>query len=200
MEHQNGGLLWNLDNWIYPSRDNLRFKYRNGKFIADTMIDNMIGQWGMTCDDLGRLFYSEAGPGLPVVQFNQMPAYGSLNFSDQYPDDFTVPWPVVSTIDAQGGPSVLRAEDSTLNRFTSGCGQSIFRGNALPEDMRGDYFIAEPVARIIKRGKVANRNGKRYVENVYRDKDWLDSQTPISSGPLSHPGPYLYRHTNVECW
>lgn len=175
MEHQNGGLIWNLDNWIYPSRDNLRFKYRNGKFVADTLIDNMIGQWGMTSDDYGRLFYSEAGPGLPVVQFNQMPAYGSLNFSDQYPDDFTVPWPVISTIDAQGGPAVLRPEDSTLNHFTSGCGQSIFRGNALPRDMRGDYFIAEPVARIIKRGKVITRNGKRYVENVYQGMDWLAS-------------------------
>lgn len=175
MEHQNGGLIWNLDNWIYPSRDNLRFKYKDGKFLADTMIDNMIGQWGMTSDDFGRLFYSEAGPGLPVVQFNQMPAYGSLNFSDQYPDDFTVPWPVVSTLDAQGGPPVLRPEDSTLNHFTSGCGQSIFRGNALPKDMYGDYFIAEPVARVIKRGRVINRNGKRYVKNVYQGKDWLAS-------------------------
>ncbi|MEP7323161.1 MAG: c-type cytochrome [Saprospiraceae bacterium] len=175
MEHQNGGLIWNLDNWIYPSRDNLRFKYKSGKLIADTMIDNMIGQWGMTTDDFGRLYYSEAGPGLPVVQFNQMPAYGSLNFSDQYPDDFTIPYPIMSTIDAQGGSSVLMNEDSTLTHFTSGCGQSIFRGDRLPEDMRGDYFVAEPVARIIKRGKVISIKGKRIVENAYQGKDWLAS-------------------------
>ncbi|MEO5582397.1 MAG: cytochrome C, partial [Saprospiraceae bacterium] len=175
MEHQNGGMIWNLDNWIYPSRDNLRYKYKNGRLIADTMIDNMIGQWGMTTDDYGRLYYSEAGPGLPVVQFNQMPAYGSLNFSDQYPDDFTIPYPIMSTIDAQGGPSVLKNADSTLTRFTSGCGQSIFRGDRLPEDMRGDYFVAEPVARIIKRGKVITKQGKRIVQNVYQGKDWLAS-------------------------
>ena len=24
LEHQNGALMWNMDNWIYPSRDNLR--------------------------------------------------------------------------------------------------------------------------------------------------------------------------------
>ena len=30
------------------------------------------------------LFYSEAGPGLPAVQIQQMPAYGALNFADQY--------------------------------------------------------------------------------------------------------------------
>ena len=175
MEHQNGGLIWNLDNWIYPSRDNLRYKYSHGRLVADTMVDNMIGQWGMTADDYGRLYYSEAGPGLPVVQFNIMPAYGSLNFSDQYPEEFTIPYPILSTLDAQGGPSVLNRADSTLTHFTSGCGQSIFRGDRMPVDMNGDYFIAEPVARIIKRGRVNNQNGKRVVENVYKEKDWLAS-------------------------
>jgi hypothetical protein len=84
LEHQNGGLLWNLDNWIYPTRDNLRYKYKDGALVADTLVDNMIGQWGLTTDNYGRLFYSEAGPGLPAVQIQQMPAYGALNFKDQY--------------------------------------------------------------------------------------------------------------------
>lgn len=175
LEHQNGGLLWNLDNWIYPTRDNLRYKYKNGKLIADTMVDNMIGQWGLTADDYGRLFYSEAGPGLPAVQIQQMPAYGALNFDDQYSEDFTRPWPIIGNIDAQGGRDALRPEDNTLNKFTSGCGQSIFRGDRLPEDMRGDYFIPEPVGRIIKRGKVHNRNGKIFIEDAYKQKDWLAS-------------------------
>lgn len=175
LEHQNGGLLWNLDNWIYPSRDNLRYKYRNKKLVADTMVDNMIGQWGMTTDNYGRLFYSEAGPGLPAVQIQQSPAYGALNFNNQYSEDFTKPWPIIGNLDAQGGRAALRPEDNTLNSFTSGCGQSIFRGDRLPADMNGDYFIAEPVGRIIKRGKVINRNGKIYIEDAYTEKDWLAS-------------------------
>jgi mono/diheme cytochrome c family protein len=175
LEHQNGGLLWNLDNWIYPSRDNLRYKYRNGELIADTMVDNMIGQWGMTSDNYGRLYYSEAGPGLPAVQIQQNPAYGALNFNDQYSAEFTKPWPIVGTIDAQGGRQALRPEDNTLKEFTSGCGQSIFRGDRLPKDMLGDYFIGEPVGRIIKRGKVHNRDGKIYIEDAYRQQDWLAS-------------------------
>jgi mono/diheme cytochrome c family protein len=175
LEHQNGGLLWNLDNWIYPSRDNFRYKYRNGMLIADTMVDNMIGQWGMTADNYGRLFYSEAGPGLPAVQIQQLPAYGALNFNDQYTAEFTKPWPIVGTIDAQGGRHALRPEDNTLKEFTSGCGQSIFRGDRMPEDMSGDYFIGEPVGRIIKRGKVYNREGKIYIEDAYEQQDWLAS-------------------------
>ncbi|MCW3116261.1 MAG: cytochrome [Chitinophagaceae bacterium] len=175
LEHQNGALYRNLDNWIYPSRDNLRYKYKNGMLQADTMIDNMIGQWGLTSDNYGRLFYSEAGPGLPAVQIQQMPAYGSLNFADQYTKDFTKPWPIIGTVDAQGGRDVLRPEDNTLKEFTSGCGQSIFRGDRLPKDMVGDYFIPEPVGRIIKRGKVINRDGKIYIEDAYQQKDWLAS-------------------------
>jgi mono/diheme cytochrome c family protein/glucose/arabinose dehydrogenase len=189
LEHQNGGWVWNMDNWIYPSRDNFRYRYEKGQLIADTMMDNMIGQWGMTTDNYGRLFYSEAGPGLPAVQIQQMPAYGALNFADQYSDDFTKPWPIVSTIDAQSGPKVLRPEDSTLKEFTSGCGQSIFRGDRLPSDMVGDYFIAEPVGRIIKRGKVNNKKGKIVIEDVYKEKDWLSS-TDLNFRPLNtYTGP-----------
>jgi mono/diheme cytochrome c family protein len=175
LEHQNGGLLWNLDNWIYPSRDNLRYKYRNGRLVADTLVDNMIGQWGLTTNNYGQLFYSEAGPGLPAVQIQQMPAYGALNFKDQYTPEFAVPWPIIGTVDAQGGKEALRPEDNTLNHFTAGCGQSIFRGDRLPADMQGDYFIPEPVGRIIKRGEVFYKNGKTYIQNVYEGKDWLAS-------------------------
>lgn len=175
LEHQNGGLLWNLDNWIYPSRDNLRYKYNNGSLVADTMIDNMIGQWGMTTDNYGRLFYSEAGPGLPAVQIQQGPAYGSLNFDDQYSAEFTKPWPIVGTIDAQGGREALRPQDNTLKEFTSGCGQSIYRGDKMPQEFLGNYFIPEPVGRIIKTGKVINREGKIFIEDVYKEQDWLAS-------------------------
>ncbi|UFH54977.1 HEAT repeat domain-containing protein [Spirosoma sp. KNUC1025] len=175
LEHQNGGLIWNMDNWIYPTRDNLRYKYKNGKLIADTLVDNMIGQWGMTSDNYGRLFYSEAGPGLPAVQIQQNPAYGALNFADQYSENFTKPWPIIGNVDAQGGREALRPEDNTLNKYTAGCGQSIFRGDRLPADMQGDYFIPEPVGRIIKRGKVINREGKIYIEDAYKEKDWLAS-------------------------
>jgi mono/diheme cytochrome c family protein len=175
LEHQNGGFIWNMDNWIYPTRDNLRYKYKGGVLVADTLVDNMIGQWGITSDSYGRLFYSEAGPGLPAVQIQQMPAYGALNFIDQYTVDFTIPWPIIGNLDAQGGERALRPEDNTLNRFTSGAGQSIFRGDRLPADMQGDYFIPEMVARVIKRGNVLNRDGKIIIENVYKEKDWLAS-------------------------
>jgi hypothetical protein len=174
LEHQNGGFLWNLDNWIYPSRDNLRYKYKNGKLVVDTLVDHMFGQWGLTNDDYGRLYFSEAGPCLPAVQIQQMPAYGSLNLRDQYTEDFTYLWPVIGNVDANTGPDGRR-DDNTLIHFTSGAGQVVFRGDKLPQDMAGDYFIPEPVARVIKRGKVRNQNGKLIIEPAYHEKEWLAS-------------------------
>ena len=174
LEHQNGGFMWNLDNWIYPSRDNLRYKYKNGKLVVDTLVDNMFGQWGITGDNYGRLYFSEAGPGLPAVQIQQMPAYGSLNLRDQYTEDFTYLWPVIGNVDANVGPNDRR-EDNTLIHWTSGAGQVVFRGDRLPTDMLGDYFIPEPVARVIKRGKVLNQNGKIVIEPAYHEKEWLAS-------------------------
>jgi mono/diheme cytochrome c family protein len=41
--------------------------------------------------------------------------------------------------------------------------------------MSGDYFIPEPVARVIKRGKVRNQNGKIIIEPAYHEKEWLAS-------------------------
>jgi mono/diheme cytochrome c family protein len=174
LEHQNGGFLWNLDNWIYPSRDNLRYKYKNGKLVVDTLVDHMFGQWGLTNDNYGKLYFSEAGPGLPAVQIQQMPAYGSLNLRDQYTEDFTYLWPVIGNVDANTGPDGRR-DDNTLIHFTSGAGQVVFRGDRLPADMSGDYFIPEPVARVIKRGKVRNQNGKIIIEPAYHEKEWLAS-------------------------
>lgn len=189
LEHQNGGLLWNMDNWIYPTRDNLRYRYKNGKLLADTLINNMTGQWGITADNYGRLFFSEAGPGLPAVQIEQMPHYGVLNFKDQYTEDFSVPWPIIGNLDAQGGKEALRPEDNTLNHLTAVCGQSIFRGDRLPADMQGDYFVAEPVGRIIKRGRIKNTKGKIQIQSVYKEKDWLASADPNFRSLNTYTGP-----------
>jgi hypothetical protein len=58
IEHQRSGLDWNLDNWIYLTNDLVRFKYVNGQLKVDSLIYGNDGQWGITHDNFGRLFYS----------------------------------------------------------------------------------------------------------------------------------------------
>ncbi|MFT3703849.1 MAG: HEAT repeat domain-containing protein [Agriterribacter sp.] len=174
LEHQRSGLLWDLDNWIYTSRQ-LRYKWMGDKLVIDSLVDVPSGQWGLGNDDYGRLYLSSAGGEVAALGFQQMPAYGELDFDEaQYDSNFHAPWPIIATPDIEGGLKRLR-DDSTLNHFTASCGQTIFRGDRLPASMKGDLFICEPVGRLIRRAKVTTNNGVRVVKNAYDKAEFLAS-------------------------
>ena len=183
LEHQASGLIWNIDNWIYNSRNPVRFKFENDKIVVDSLLDAPQGQWGLTHDDFGRLYYSSAGGEVAAMGFQQNPAYGSFELEDQLIDDFDAVWPIIATPDVQGGFQRLRP-DSTLNHFTASCGQAIFQGDHLPEDMRGDLFICEPVGRLIRRAKVINRDGQIFLKSAYHQKEFLAS-TDMNFRPVN---------------
>ncbi|WP_138476616.1 DUF7133 domain-containing protein [Dyadobacter bucti] len=174
MEHQRSGLDWNLDNWMYMTYDPVRMRYTNGTLKVDTIVSGSSGQWGMTHDNYGRLFYSRAGGEIPALGFQINPVYGTLDFGDQYSAEFSEVWPIIATPDVQGGPLRLRP-DNTLNHFTAPTGQSIFRGDRLPKDFDGNYIVCEPVARAVRRAKVVNKNGKTTLEDVYNRKEFISS-------------------------
>ncbi|MCJ8164287.1 c-type cytochrome [Pontibacter sp. E15-1] len=174
MEHQRSGLDWNLDNWMYVTYDPVRFRYTNGTMKADTLISGGNGQWGVTHDNYGRVYYSKAGAEIPAAGFQINPVYGTLDFADQYSAEFAEVWPIMATPDVQGGNKRLRP-NNTLNHFTAACGQSIFRGDRLPEDLVGDYIVCEPVARAIRRAKVINQQGKVKLENAYHQQEFIVS-------------------------
>ena len=174
LEHQKSGLVWNIDNWIYTTIP-VRFRYVEGKLKADTLDRAPFGQWGLGKDDYGRLYFSLAGGEIPAWGFQQNPKYGPLELEGKYGKDFQSVWPVTGTPDVQGGAMRVRPADSTLNHFTACCGQSIFRGDRLPINLRGDYFVCEPVGRLIRRAKVRNHDGKIILENAYEKAEFLAS-------------------------
>lgn len=183
LEHQKSGLVWNLDNKMYVTYDNIRYKYDKGMLKADTLIEGSGGQWGLTHDDYGRLFYSSAGGEKPALDFQQNPYFGRLNIKDQYDEEFQAVWPIISTPDVQGGPIRLR-RDSTLNHFTAVAGQSIYRGNALPGDLKGDLILPEPVGRLIRRAKIKNTDGKITLINAYNKEEFIAS-TDMNFRPVN---------------
>ncbi|MBO0935225.1 c-type cytochrome [Fibrella sp. HMF5335] len=175
LEHQRSGLDWNLDNWLYVTVDPVRFRYTNGTITVDSLASGSNGQWGLTHDNYGRLFFSRAGGENAGAGFQINPKYGSLEFADAYDEATFAPvWSIIANPDAQGGAKRLRP-DSTLNHFTAGCGQSIYRGDKLPADLVGDYLICEPVARIVRRAHVLNQQGKTRLENAYHEQEFIAS-------------------------
>ena len=190
LEHQRSGFVWNIDNYIYQTVDPIRFRYVSGKLQADSLHSGSNGQWGLTSDNYGRLFFSRGGGENAGSGFQINPKYGQLEFNDAYSEEkFSPVWSKIQNPDVQGGLSRIR-KDSTLNHFTSANGQSIFRGDRLPADLVGDYIINEPVARIIRRAKVINREGKTYLESAYEAPQEFIASTDTYFRPVNtYTGP-----------
>ncbi len=182
LEHQQSGLLWNLDNWVYTTYNPVRFKFKNGKVIVDSLDNMPRGQWGLTQDDMGIMYYSSAGSENPAYGFQQPAVYGDYNPKGRLAKGFMEPWPIVGTPDVQGGVKKIR-EDNTLNHFTGVAGQEIFRGHKLPPSTYGDLFIPEPVGRLIRRAKVKNENGKKVLYNAYEKAEFMAS-TDLNFRPI----------------
>ncbi|WP_010136331.1 DUF7133 domain-containing protein [Ochrovirga pacifica] len=189
LEHQQSGLLWNLDNYVYTTYNPMRFKFKKGGVVEVDTLDYMpSGQWGLTQDDMGIMYYSAAGGENPAYGFGQHAQYGDFSPKERLEKGFNETWPIVGTPDVQGGPRRLK-EDGTLNHFTGVAGQEIYRGHRLPENTYGDLFIPEPVGRFIRRAKVKNIEGLRVLENAYYQTEFLAS-TDLNFRPVwSKTGP-----------
>lgn len=189
VEHQRSGMDWNLDNWIYVTTDPVRFRYRKGQLQVDSLPYGNNGQWGITHDNYGRMFYSRAASGKAASGFQINPVYGQLDVINKYEDSiFSQVWPIIKTPDVNGGPGTLRP-DSTIFGFTSVCGQSVFRGDRLPGNIQGDYLAAEPVGRFIRRAKISSTAGKIQLKNVY-DQDEFIASSDMNFRPVNtYTGP-----------
>lgn len=183
LEHQQSGLLWNLDNWVYTTYNPARFRFTKDGVKVDTLDNMPSGQWGLTQDDLGHMYYSTAGGENPAYGFQQPVNYGYVNPKGRLSEGFIEPWPIVGTPDVQGGAKHRLKENGTLNHFTGVAGQEIYRGHRLPPDTYGDLFIPEPVGRLIRRAKVKNENGKKVLYNAYNEAEFMAS-TDLNFRPV----------------
>ncbi len=187
LEHQPSGLVWNIDNWIYTTYSRHRYRF-TGDQVEREALPHGSGQWGIAKDDIGKLYYSTAGGETPAMDFQQPIVYGKIRIPGELADGFRVCWPIDNIPDTQGGRGRLR-EDNTLNWFTGVAGQSIYRGDQLPQDFYGDLIIPEPVGRLIRRAKVLNRAGKTVLENAYHQEEFIASSDPNFRPVNSATGP-----------
>ena len=89
--------------------------------------------------------------------------------------DFRVVWPTPGIGDMQGGINRTRMPANNLNHFTATTGPAIFRGDALPADMKGQLLFAEPVGRLVRRAAIDNIEGLTQLRNVHPGSEFLTS-------------------------
>jgi mono/diheme cytochrome c family protein len=177
MEHQESGLLWSMDNWMYSTVNNYRLRWTPKGVIKEPTAANG-GQWGLAQDDNGKLWWSNAGGERGLWRFQTHVAYGSFDVDGELERDFLTVWPLVPIPDVQGGTIRFRPVEKTLNHFTGCCGQEIYRGDRLPEDLRGDALLCEPVGRLIRRAKVTVKDGVTILSNAYPGSEFIRSTDP----------------------
>ena len=177
LEHQPSGLEWNIDNWMYVTYTNRRYRWdRETEMVVAEDLPSGSGQWGVTHDDVGRNFFCTGGGENPAMAFQRPLVYGKISLPGEQAPGFREVFPLVQIPDVQGGGGRYRKDDLTLNNFTGCAGQHIFRGHTLGKDFYGDYIIPEPVGRLVRRAKVTNEDGKIVVSNATPGSEFMRSR------------------------
>ena len=171
VEHKINGLQWTMDNWIYNTKSASILRYRDGKIEERRAVFS--GQWGQTVNDRGESIATKnSEPGLATVFPGKY--LGDLSLANKYRNLFerirlgqgySTTWPIQGTPDMQGGPGLGRENDRSLQRFTAACGQTVFRGDRLGDDMKGTYWVCEPVGRMIRCSDVEYEDGMITLHN-----------------------------------
>lgn len=208
IEHQKAGLLWNLDNWIYTTYNPFRIRWTPNGFLREPTGANG-GQWGLASDDDGKPWFVDAGGERGPMNFQYPIHYGSFTpcppaggrglgrggraggapaapnpncppgMENGFEKDFAVVWPAPGIGDMQGGLFRTRMPAQNLNHFTATTGPAIFRGDALPADLKGQLLFTEPVGRLIRRAAIDDVEGLTQLRNVYPQSEFLNSEDQL---------------------
>ncbi|SDM84605.1 Cytochrome C oxidase, cbb3-type, subunit III [Daejeonella rubra] len=179
VEHQPNGLFRALDNWIYNAKSGKRYRKKDGKWLIERT--HFRGQWGISQDDQGRLFYNNNSENLQGDYFS--PGLGANNENQQRVAGFSESiiknnkvYPIRQT------PGVNRAymdgilDDShRLVNFTAACGPVIFNSTLFGGDYYGNAFVAEPSANLIKRNIMTNTGYIVAGKQAYSGREFLAS-------------------------
>jgi len=157
-EHSPNGLWRGLDNWYYNAKATSRYKRIDGRWVKEKT--EFRGQWGISHDDQGRLFYNYNWSQLhaDLVPPNVLSRNPNHEPSTGIDHGLTIDrkiFPIRSNPAINRGyiPGTLD-ESGKLIEFTSACSPYVYRGVTLAEEYRGNAFVCEPTGNLIKRNVV----------------------------------------------
>jgi mono/diheme cytochrome c family protein len=178
LEHEQSGFVWGLDNWIYTTYNAFRFRWTPSGILKEPTGPNS-GSWGVTMDDDGKIWFIDAGGERGPMNFQVPIHYGAFAVPDQYEPGFHAVWPEVGLSDTQGGMIRVRMPVGRLNHLTAASGADVVRAHRVPDDLRGDLLITEPVGRLIRRARIVKDGGLTQLRNAYPGAEFITSTDPL---------------------
>ncbi|MDN5200846.1 c-type cytochrome [Fulvivirgaceae bacterium BMA10] len=193
VEHQPNGLLLALDNWIYSAKSSKRYRRINGRWLIEKT--EFRGQWGISQDNFGHLFYNTnsnqlRGDFIPpsyVARNNYLDRSISTNV-EIVPDQRVYPIRPNTGIN-RGYLKGMLTDSLRLTNFTAACGPVIYRGHKFPDGYEQNAFVAEPAANLIKRNILTLNDLQIRGEQAYSGKEFLASTDERFRPVNLHNGP-----------
>ena len=198
-EHTDNGLFHAMDNWMYNAKSTVRHRFVDGKLIEEPT--PFRGQWGITQDDVGRLFYNYENSSLHVdlipseyalrnkhVQppLRGRAAYTGLNVN--LGADAHEVFPIRVTPGITLGGTELR-EDGTLKTFTIACGPTIYRGDQFPPEFRGTAIIPEAGGNLVRMDLLEGDGAHLKARNAFDRRELLASRDERFRPVCARTGP-----------
>lgn len=178
-EHKPNGLLQALDNWIYSSKCDVRYRKVDGEWIKEKTEDR--GQWGIAQDNYGRLITNtnsnlvsleEIPPGLtkrnPNHEFR-------TNVVSRVKDQRVWPSRITPGVN-RGYMEKTLTDEGYLATPTAASSMVMYRGDQFPSEFVGNIFIPEPAGNLVKRVVTTeSEDGFRTIESAYEDDEFFTS-------------------------
>ncbi len=179
IEHQPNGLLYNIDNWIYSAKSNVRYRKYKGEWQKEAT--TFRGQWGISMDKNGRLVYNHNSTPLmgdytlPNVVI-QNPYLEIEHSTGAFYTENTRIFPIQATAVNRGYlPNVLDSSGKVTD-YTSACSPHLYYGESmLPSKYTGSAFVCAPEANLIAAYDIADSFDPK-AERIFPDSEFLVSK------------------------
>ncbi len=178
-EHQPNGLKLNIDNWIYSAKSSYRYKRENGEWLKEPT--SFRGQWGITHDNFGRLYYNNnskqlLGDYVLPNRFITNKFYTPKHSINQLLTKDQRVYPIHASSVNRGYAKNVLNKDSLLVNVTATCGPLIYRGNKFPKDYFQNAFVCVPEANLIKRNMLFFKGDNIIAKQAWEGKEFLASK------------------------
>ena len=181
VEHKANGLLRGLDNWLYNAKSSSRYRQVDVGWLVEKT--EARGQWGISQDDYGRLFYNGNssnvyGDWVPASAMMRNPNIKKKRWEGTNKaivrDNRVHPVRVTTGVN-RGYQRGMLDEDYKLKNLTAACGPLIYRGTDFPAEFYGNALTPAPCCNLIKRNLISEDGVRLSGSQAYADHEFLAS-------------------------
>ncbi|HDZ06660.1 hypothetical protein LCGC14_0190240 [marine sediment metagenome] len=177
-EHQPNGLELNIDNWIYNAKSNFRYRRKAGVWEKEPT--TFRGQWGITHDNFGRLYYNDNSRillgdyALPNTFINNKYFTPKSSLDKLLTNDQRV-YPVFAGSVNRGYAKGVLNADSILVNATAACSPLVYRGGEFTGSYDENVFICIPEGNLIKRALLNFTGDSVIAKQAWQGKEFITS-------------------------